>query len=222
VRVEDRVALLLPALPGKRLDEVAAAVEQADADERDAEVAGRLEVVAGQDPEATGVLRQHRGDAELGREVGDGARQRVLAGVLVVLVPTLLGPVGAEIGNRLLEPRPELPVVSQFGEPGRRHRAEQLDRVVADRVPGLGVDGGEDRAAVRVPAPAEIGRQLAQREQLGGQGGADGESSDSSHPANLVAFCYAKRSESEQTGPATHRTRLAPGCVPSGRVRSNS
>jgi hypothetical protein len=50
------------------------AVEQADADERHAEVAGRLEVVAGEDAEAAGVLRQRLGDAELGREVGDSPR----------------------------------------------------------------------------------------------------------------------------------------------------
>ena len=35
----------------------------------------RLEVVAGEDAEAAGVLRQRGGDAELGREVGDRARR---------------------------------------------------------------------------------------------------------------------------------------------------
>ena len=34
---------------------------------------GRLEVVAGEDAEAAGVLRQHLGDAELRREVGDAS-----------------------------------------------------------------------------------------------------------------------------------------------------
>ena len=66
VGVEDGVALLLPALAGQRLREVAGAVEQADADDGHAEVGGGLEVVAGQDAEAAGVLRQHGGDAELG------------------------------------------------------------------------------------------------------------------------------------------------------------
>jgi hypothetical protein len=41
-------------------------VEQADADQRYAEIAGRLEVVAGEDAEAAGVLRQDRADPELG------------------------------------------------------------------------------------------------------------------------------------------------------------
>ncbi len=46
--IEVGVALLLPAVGRERLAEVAVAVEEADADQRHAEVAGRLEVVAGQ------------------------------------------------------------------------------------------------------------------------------------------------------------------------------
>ena len=72
VGVEDGVVLLLPAVPGQGLAEVAVPVEQPDADQRDAEVAGRLEMVAGEDAEAAGVLGQGGRDAELGREVGDG------------------------------------------------------------------------------------------------------------------------------------------------------
>ncbi len=67
--------LELPAVAGERLAEVARAIEQSDADDRDAEVAGRLQVIAGEDAEPAGVLRQHLGDAELGREVGDRVRQ---------------------------------------------------------------------------------------------------------------------------------------------------
>ncbi len=68
VRVEDGVVLLLPAVPGQGLAEVSVPVEQADADQRGAEVAGGLEVVAGQDAEPAGVLRQGGGDAELGEK----------------------------------------------------------------------------------------------------------------------------------------------------------
>jgi hypothetical protein len=65
VRVEVRVALLLPSVRGQRLAEVAVAVEQADPHQRQAEVAGRLEVVAGEHAQATGVLGEGLGDAEL-------------------------------------------------------------------------------------------------------------------------------------------------------------
>ncbi|CAM5622813.1 hypothetical protein SHIRM173S_03835 [Streptomyces hirsutus] len=65
VGVEDGVVLLLPAVPGQGLAEVTVPVEQADADQRDAEVAGGLEMVAGEDAEPAGVLRQGGRDAEL-------------------------------------------------------------------------------------------------------------------------------------------------------------
>ena len=70
----DGVVLLLPAVGATATAEVAGAVEQPDADDRHAEVGRRLEVVAGEDAEAAGVLRQHLGDAELRREVGDRSR----------------------------------------------------------------------------------------------------------------------------------------------------
>ena len=77
-------------LGGQQLAEVAVAVEEADADDRHAEVAGRLEVVAGEDAEPARVLRQRLAEAELGREVGDGARRigqrRVPAGRRQALV----------------------------------------------------------------------------------------------------------------------------------------
>ena len=71
VGVEGRVGLLLAAVGGQRLAEVARAVEQADPDHGHAEVAGRLEVVAGEHAEAARVLGEDLADAELGGEVGD-------------------------------------------------------------------------------------------------------------------------------------------------------
>lgn len=66
VRVEDGVVLLLPAVPGQALPEVAVAVEQPHADEGHAQVAGGLEVVPGEDAEPAGVLRQGGGHPEFG------------------------------------------------------------------------------------------------------------------------------------------------------------
>jgi hypothetical protein len=68
------VALLLPALRVERLVEVALVVQDADADQRDAQVAGALEVVAGQHPQAAGVDRQALVQPELHREVGHRPR----------------------------------------------------------------------------------------------------------------------------------------------------
>ena len=76
VRVVGGVALGLPAVGGQRLGEVTMPVEQADRDQRHAQVARRLQVIAGQDAQAARILRQRGGDAVLGREVRDRRRAR--------------------------------------------------------------------------------------------------------------------------------------------------
>ena len=75
LRIVRRVVLLLPAVRGQRLPEVAEPVQQADPDDRHAQIGRRLQVVAGQDAKTARVVRQHLGDAELHGEVGDGLRQ---------------------------------------------------------------------------------------------------------------------------------------------------
>ncbi len=176
VRVDRRVELLLPAVPGQPLGEVAGPVEQADADDRDAEVAGRLEVVAGQDAEATGVLREDLGQAELHGEVGDAARHPGL-----LLVPARLGQVVGQVVGGVGEPAQEPLVPGQRGQPGRRYRAEQPDRVAAALPPQLGIDGREQVQRLLVPGPTQVHDKVAQGGQLRGQGRPHGEASKCSH-----------------------------------------
>ncbi len=79
LRIDGLVLLGLPPGRVQALREVAAAVEEADADERDAELGGALEVVAREDAEAAGVDRQRLLDAELHAEVGDEQPRGVIA-----------------------------------------------------------------------------------------------------------------------------------------------
>ncbi len=184
VRVEERVRLDLPAVACEGLLEVAGAVEEPDADDRHAEVARALEVVAGEDTEAAGVLGQHRRDAELGREVRDRGREgaatlRRLRGTL--LVPQRVVEVVAQVGRRRPHALDEGAVGGELREAFGTERTEQRDGVAVDRRPRLGVDTGEQVARGRVPGPAQVVRELVQVAQLGGQQGADGEPSDGSH-----------------------------------------
>ena len=62
--------------------EVALRIHEADADERHAEVAGFLAVIAGEHAEAAGVDRQRLVQRELGGEIGDRWPLRVRDTVL--------------------------------------------------------------------------------------------------------------------------------------------
>ena len=112
----------------------------------------RLEVVAGEDAEAAGVLRQRRGDAELGREVGDRRRDGVVlaGGRAAALVPAVAREVVA--AGRRRPPatrRTKSAVRRERGEPLRAERAEQPHRVAADLVPQRGVEAAEQVAGSR-------------------------------------------------------------------------
>ena len=145
----DRVGLLLPAVARQRLPEVAGAVEQADADERHAEVAGGLEVVAGQDAEAAGVLRQHRGDAELRARSRRSRVGRVGAGLALV-------PAVARSGSRCRSACAALEPARRSRRRRRARRAARADRAEQPR-PGRGR-----------PAPTAPGRRRANRSWVGG------------------------------------------------------
>ncbi len=183
VRVHQGVTLLLPALTVQRLREVAVPVQQADTDQRYGEVAGRLQVVTGQDAQAARVLREDVGDAVFRGEVGDRADRRTGLG----LEPAVVGHIVVQVGYGQLEPAKEGVVVGQLVEPGRRDLAEQLDRVTAGAPPQLRVDGLEDVLRLRVPGPAEVVHQGSQAGQRLGQDRADGKSSYRSHRDTVPA-----------------------------------
>jgi hypothetical protein len=148
--------------------EVAVVVEQPDGDERQAEVARRLEVVAGEYAEATRVERERVVYAELGAEVGHGALARYLRGVArgpgvgrrVGVTVEALGQAGdaldvARLGRHL--PQVELGCFD-----------EQAARVVPALLPDLRVEVAHHGLAVRRPAPPEVPRHPPEgRERLG-------------------------------------------------------
>ena len=198
VGVEDRVGLLLPALAGERLLEVAVPVEQPDADDRHAEVAGGLEVVAGEDAEAAGVLRQHRGDAELGREVADRA-------------PVRPGPGAGTSGPRRGTPRGRARPRRAARRTPRRRPARRSRAVSTSPSSRTGsrpvdshsvrVDRGEDVLGRRVPGPPQVVGQVPERGERVGEHGADGETSDGTHPQTLARVAWIVPSLRAASGP---------------------
>jgi hypothetical protein len=138
-------------------------VEQADPDDRHAQVAGRLQVVARENAQAARVLRQYRGDAVLGREVGDRLRQRARLARAARLVPARLADVVAQVGQDRVKAAEEDLVGGEIGQPARPHRAEHRHRVTAGGGPPGRVDRLEQLNRGRVPGPAEVEHQVMQR-----------------------------------------------------------
>ena len=157
--------------------EVAGPIEQADSDDRDTEVRGGLEVIAGENAETTGVLRKCGSDAVLRGEVGD----RCGTIIRLALKPRLAMQVGAQVIAGATYPVDVAGIGGKFGQPLARHLAEKSHRVVADAIPQLRVDRAEDIARLRVPGPPQVVGELLERLELGGHDGADSESANRLH-----------------------------------------
>ncbi len=182
VRVEHRVRLLLPTVRRDRLGKVARTVEQADADDRDAEVGGALQVVAGEDSEAAGILGKRRRDPELRREVADRFRGALRA---VPLVPARLRQIRVQVVEQRSCARHEDGVGSELLQPMRFDLAEETDRVVPALLPALRRDVLEQASRGQMPRPPQVGGELLEGGKRFRQNGANGKSSNSLHRSTL-------------------------------------
>ena len=108
-------------------------------------------MVAGEDPEAAGIVRQHLGHAEFHREVRDAFRRfdALLTGQ--PLVPQRPGQVVVEIRGQQPEPLDERFVTGEFLQPGGGHLPEQRHRVPVHLIPHLWVDRLEQILGRLVP-----------------------------------------------------------------------
>ena len=188
LRIQRRVVLVLPPVGSQRLLEITRPIVQTHADQRQSQIRGGLEVIAGQNAEATGVDRQHLGDTELHREVADPAGHRRLGISLRghLLIPQRLGQILVEIGRQVVEPFQECLIFGKLIEPRPAHLAEQCHRVPAGLRPLLGIDALEQVLGGGVPRPAQVRRQLTQRGETVRKGGTNGEPAESFHASDLT------------------------------------
>ena len=145
-------------------------------------------MVTGEDAQATGVLRQHRGDAELRGEVGDRLRGRALRIRLggLALVPAVTVEVAVEVRPGQLDHLEELAVARELGQPLAADGAQEPHRVTVRGLPEIGVHRPEDVLRLGVPRPAQVDREIGQRGQRLGEDRTDGESTDCSHRTTVA------------------------------------
>ena len=145
----DLPAVRIDVLPAKSLP-----VQQADRDQREPQVAGRFQVVAGQDPESTGIDRQAFGKSELEREVRDGERRLGVHEPRMPVVVLLVG--GFCALERLLDlgprPRPQNAILAQL--------VEQQHRVLTCRLPEFRVERAKQSLDSGLPCPQQVVGEL--------------------------------------------------------------
>ena len=165
-RIERLLDRELPSVLRHSLPEIALLVEQADADQGDAEVAGLLEVVAGQDSEPAGIDRDRSVHAELGAEVGDPARSQVTMG-LTEPAASLLEHCIEFHGDRVVLAQKDR-IARRFRHPGGVHPAQHLDGVLAVPGPQGRIETLKQGARVLVPRPPQVvGQALEARDSRG-------------------------------------------------------
>ena len=158
--VEPLVAFFLPAFRGHVLVEVALRIHEADADQRHAEIARLLAVIAGEGAEAAGVDRQRLVQRELRREVGD----RLPAEMREMVRPPRI-PGGAGIvqhGDGPIVEAQEFRVGRGGFELRARDDPEHAHRVVGGRAPQRVVEPPEHLSRLAVPAPPQIHGELVE------------------------------------------------------------
>ena len=137
-------------------------------------------MITGQDPQPTGVVRQHLGDAELHREVGDGVGHGNAA-ALLLLVPQRTAQIIVEVSRQLIQPVQEAAVERELIEPARTYRAQQGNWILTTLGPQGRLDRLEEILSRLVPRPSQVGGKPFQRRQAFRKAGADREPTEGFH-----------------------------------------
>ena len=153
--------LLLPAGLIQRLNEIAVVIEQPHPDQRRADIGRGLEVIACQDPQTSGILRQHLADAELGREIADRPGGRGVLGS-PALVPTLPRQVILQICMGQVEVANEPAVAGQGFQAFSADLGQHLQRIATGAEPQVRIYRSKNLNGFFMPTPAKISGQLSQ------------------------------------------------------------
>jgi hypothetical protein len=139
--IEGLILCVLPPLGIDTLMEIALRIHEAKSYERDAQIAGLLTMVSGQDTEPTAINRDRIMKPELGREISN---HTFLCVRIAVGIPGILrGDVFIEQfqhGEILAD---EGRVLAERDEPFRFEFVKQLDGIVMTEAPECGVNGLE-------------------------------------------------------------------------------
>src|SRR5208283_2121935 len=154
VDIDFEVLFALPAVAIQALTEISLAIKQAHGNQRDAQIGGALNVIAGQNSKSTGVDGKRLVDSEFGGKIRDGtgpqhSRVARSPGALgfFVLAQAAIGIVDAAMQGELAGAR-----LQSF----ERILIQQRDRTVIELTPAQGVDFAKQPGRIVIPAPPQI------------------------------------------------------------------
>ena len=154
------VGFLLPACGIQVLAEVALLIEQADADQGHAQIAGGFQVVSGKDAEAAGEYGDAFGQAEFRGEIGD---DRILRAAVSFAEPRGFAlHVAVKIFEHSFEVSDEGFVGGGVFQALLVDGPQHAHGIVAACFPEVAVEPSEQRDRVVVPGPAQVVGQVAQ------------------------------------------------------------
>ena len=169
VKILVEVDGLLRAFLVDLLFEISVTIEQADGDKVEIEIAGGFAVIARENAEAAGIIRNRFVKAELSGKIGDRFLDLARgAGFPVGVFPREITAKG--IVN-VFQFAQETFVVRDFDETGLARKLKHPDGVVIGPIPKLGIEMPEKPARGRLPGPPQIEDHLAQRLECRGQSG---------------------------------------------------
>src|SRR5947209_11854665 len=128
-------------------------------------------MIARENPETAGVIRDGFMKAKLGREIRDAVLDPLAFPSLSVGV--LAREILLESGVDLLQLAPEIIVLRDFNQPRLPRELQHADRIVIRSIPQLWVEMTKETPRRRLPGPPDVKDDLAQRLERGREFGDD-------------------------------------------------
>src|SRR5205807_6759917 len=123
----------------------------------------RLAMVASEDAQATGVIRNRFVKSKFGRKIGNGIFDRASGSGLSVGI--VASQIFLEFLKNLLELAQEIFVLRKFFQPGLPRKLQHAHRIVIGAVPKLVIEMPKQAARGGLPRPPKVETHLPQRLQ---------------------------------------------------------
>ena len=169
IKVLVEIDRLLNAILIDLLSEIPVPIEQTYCNEIQIKIAGRFAMVAGENAEAAGVIRDRLMETKFSGKIGDRIFDRAAGACFSVRVVS--SEILFEVLKNLLELAQKIFVLCKLFQPGLPGKLQHAHGVVIRAVPQFWIEMPEQAARGRLPRPPKVETHLPQRFQRRRQDG---------------------------------------------------